>query len=376
VVARRHEILRTGVAVDDGRPYQFLADIPEPELVVSAEAPHAIAAQDALPFDLARPPLWRAALHPCAGGSSRLAVTLDHLICDGTGAAVLMGEVVAAYEAARSGQLPSLPPVPVQFADFAVWQRAHVTDDVLRRQLAWWTELLDGMPVGPVVPFDHVPDRPTRRIASRPFVIGPETRERLDDVARATGSTVFTVAVAAASALFGRHTGATDVVMSTTLSGRTRAELEDLVGMFSGIGRLRTDLSGDPSFTEIVGRTRERVLGMFDHQDIPFMTVRRAVLPDFPTGPLAVAAALPVEFQYFHVSQDQELHFRGQLHPLSLTLLDDGQRISGGWSWKLDFYDPSTVDRLARGLERLLEAVGTDPSPRFSELPVTRLGPG
>jgi non-ribosomal peptide synthetase component F len=159
--------------------------------------------------------------------------------------------------------------------------------------------------------------------------------------------------------------------MSTTLSGRNRAELEDLVGMFSGIGRLRTDLSGDPAFAEVVVRSRDRVLGMFENQDVPFMRVRRALLPDFPTGGVALAAALPVEFQYFHTGDDQELFFRGQLHPLSLTVLDEGARLTGTWSYKLDFYEPSTVDRLAADLERLLAAVAADPSLRFSDLPVS-----
>ncbi|MGI8807425.1 MAG: amino acid adenylation domain-containing protein [Acidimicrobiales bacterium] len=379
-VVDRHEILRCGFVVDDGRPRQFLAGAADVELLVTElgqdELDRAIGEQDGRPFDLARPPLVRAGLYIVDDGSARFAVTLDHLVCDGTGAAIFMSELQAAYDADRTGGAPSLPPLIVQFPDFARWQRAHVTDDILRRQLGWWGEILDGMPLGPVVAFDHVPDAPTRRIASRAVAVGPETRARLEEVARATGSTLFTVGVAAAAALFGRHGGSTDVVMSTTLSGRTRAELEDLVGMFSGIGRLRTDLSGDPTFTEIVSRTRERVLGMFDNQDIPFMQVRRALLPDFPTGGPEVAAALPVEFQYFHVSQDQELFFRGQLHPLSLTLLDDGTRISGGWSYKLDYYEPSTVDRLAVDLERLLEAVGADPSLRFSELPVTPPPPG
>jgi len=230
------------------------------------------------------------------------------------------------------------------------------------------------MPLGPAVAFDHVPAMPTRRIASRAVAIGAGTRDRLEEVARATGSTVFTVAVAAVGALLGRYGGSTDVVMSTTLSGRNRAELEDLVGMFSGIGRLRTDLSGDPPFATIVTRARDRVLGMFENQDIPFMRVRRALLPDFPTEGLELAAALPVEFQYFHVSDDQELFFRGQLHPLSLTLLDDGTSITGEFSYKLDFYEPTTVDRLVGDLERLLDVVSADPSLRFSELPVTPPG--
>ena len=361
-VVDRHEILRTGFAVEDGRPYQFLAPASQVDVVIAGS----IAEQDAMPFDVGRPPLLRAGLHDRC-----LAVTLDHLVSDGTGAAIVMSELLHAYDAAVDGRSPALPPLPVQFGDVAVWQRSHVTDEVLDRQLAWWKDVLDGMPLGPGVPFDHVPDAPTRRIESRAFTVEPVVRERLEHIARATNGTVFTVAVAAASALFGRAGRSTDVVMSTTLSGRTRAELEDLVGMFSGIARLRTDLSGDPTFTEIVVRARERVLGMFDNQDIPFMRVRRALLPDFPTGGPELALALPTEFQYFHVSQDQELFFRGQLHPLSLTLLDDGIRITGEWSWKLDFYEASTIERLAAGFERLLDAVGADPSLRFSELPVT-----
>jgi hypothetical protein len=143
--------------------------------------------------------------------------------------------------------------------------------------------------------------------------------------------------------------------------------------MFSGIGRIRTDLSGDPPFTAVVDRARDHILGMFENQDVPFMRVRRALLPDFPTGGAAVAAAVPIEFQYFHVrpETDVELFFRGQLHPLSLTLLDDGRAISGELSYKLDFYEPATVDALASGLERVLDAVAGDPSARLSDLPVT-----
>ncbi len=379
----RHEVLRIGFALDDGRPRQFVdPSAAVPVAIVdlggepSAELPRRIAEQDAAPFDLSRPPLVRAGLFVLDEASARLAVTFDHLICDGTGAAVFMTELVATYESFAAGRAPDLPPLTIQFADFALWQRSQVTDDVLDRQLAWWARTMAGMPLGPVVPFDHVPEVPTRRIASRAVAVGAGTRDRLEGVARATGSTVFTVVAAAVAALLGRHGDSTDVVMSTTLSGRTRVELEDLVGMFSGIGRLRTDLSGDPTFSATVVRARERILGMFENQDIPFMRVRRALLPDWPTGGLEVAAALPVEFGFFHVSEDQELFFRGQLHPLSITLIDDGTAISGSFSYKLDFYDSATVDRLAGDLERLLDAVGADPSLRLSQLAVTRPGRG
>ena len=353
-VVARHEMLRTGFT--DG-PSQFVAPISgAPVVLAGPEA--TVAAQDAEPFELSRPPLVRPVLYP----DGLLAVTFDHLICDGTGAEIFLTEVLDAYEGRP------LRPLPIQFADFAVWQRAHVTEKVLARKLEWLRGFLAGMPLGPAVPFDHVPEVLTRRIASRSFTVDAGMRARLDDLARATGSSVFTVTAAAAGALFGRCAKSTDVVMSTTLSGRTRAELEDLVGMFSGIGRLRTDLSGAPPFTDLVTRTRERVLGMFEHQDIPFMRVRRAVLPDFPTSPKEVAAALPAEFQYFHVGRHHELYFRGQLHPLSLTLLDDGARMIGEWSYKLDYYEPATVSRLAADFERVLEAVAADPSRRLSEL--------
>jgi acyl carrier protein len=382
VLVRRHEILRTGFRVVGGSPRQLVAPPADIALTVADLGGEAVAeadrddelrrrigAQDAAPFDLDRPPLVRAGLFRLGDRGSVLAVTFDHLVADGTGASIFMSELVSAQEAMAAGHAPSLPPLRVQFADFAVWQRSHLGDEVLRRQLGWWVEALRGMPLGPALPFDRVPTAPSRRIATESLTVGAPTRARLDQVARATGGTVFAVAVAAVAVLLGRKGGTTDVVLSTTLSGRNRVELEPLVGMFSGIGRIRTDLSGDPPFTTVVDRARRWVLGMFENQDIPFMRVRRELFPHFPGGP-ALAGALPVEFQYFHTTPgpDQEFYFRGQLHPLSITLLDDGHEITGELSFKLDFYDRATIEGLARALERLLAAVGEEPSLRVSEL--------
>ena len=370
----RHEVLRTAFGADEaGRPYQrpvaAVADVAV--AVAHLDGADRVASQDAEPFDLARPPLLRAGLYPADDGSTGLAVTFDHLVCDGTGAAIFMEELGEVYAAVAEGRRPSLPPLPIQVADFAAWQRTRVTEHVLRRQLGWWVGSLAGTALGPTVPFDRTPATPTRRIEKTAVASSAGTRAGLDAVARATGSTVFTVAAAAVSALLGRHGATSDVVMSTTLSGRTRTELEGLVGLFSGIGRIRTDLSGDPPFADLVGRTRDFVLGMFENQDIPFMHVRRALYPDFPAGGMALAAALPVEFQFFHVDEGPELYFRGQLHPLSVTLLDDGAQLTGRFSYKLDFYRPETIARLAADLEHLLDAVASDPSRRLSQLPLS-----
>lgn len=369
----RHEILRTAFGVDEaGRPYQSPVAAADVDVAVAhLDGAGGVAAQDAAPFGLARPPLLRAGLYPRGDGSTGLAVTFDHLVCDGTGAAIFMQELGEAYAAVVGGRRPSLSPLRIQFSDFADWQRSTVTADVLRRQLEWWAHALDGMALGPAVPFDRTPSTPTRRIEQTSVATSPETRAGLDALARATGSTVFTVAAAAVSALLGRHGATSDVAMSTTLSGRTRTEAEGLVGLFSGIGRIRADLSADPPFAELVARTRDFVLGLFENQDIPFMQVRRALFPEFPTGGPALAAALPVEFQFFHVADEPELHFRGQLHPLSVTLLDDGARLTGRFSYKVDFYRPETIAGLAADLERLLDAVASDPSRRLSQLPVS-----
>ena len=381
----RHETLRTSIVVEDGLPAQAVA----PRLPVGLEVadlgttPHAererevrrrTAEQDALAFDLSRPPLFRAQLLHLDQTSSQLVVTLDHLICDGTSAEVFVTELADVYESLRSGREPRLLPLEVQFADFALWQRRWLTEEVLQRQLAWWVEKLDGMPLGPAIPFDHVPATPTRRIAFRPFGAAPDTCALLQRLARRSHSSVFIVCAAAVQAVLGREGGTTDVVVSTTLSGRQRVEVDGLISMFAGVGRIRTDLGGDPAFTDVVSRARASVLGLFEHQDVPFMQVRRAVVPDFPTDPLGVAAAVPVELGYFHTGRSAaaapELFFRGQLHPLSIVLRDDGEQISGEVGYKLDYYEETTINRLVAALDQVLRAVARDPSLRLSQLPV------
>ncbi|MDQ4130301.1 MAG: amino acid adenylation domain-containing protein [Actinomycetota bacterium] len=399
-VVERHETLRTHFGSDSGTPYQSVASSLPVELSVCdlRSLPHGerdrellrrIAAQDATPFDLAQAPLFRVRLYRLAQERSVVAVTFDHLICDGTSAYIFLSELTAAYEALAVGREPVLRPLAVQYPDFALWQREWLTEERLARELEYWKRKLAGMPLGPAVPFDRVPDEPTRRIVKRPVSVPPDGYEGLQRLARATRSTGFVVMVATVQALFSRVGGLTDVVLSTTLSGRQRSELEGLIGCFHGVGRIRTDLSGDPPFETIVSRARESVLGLFEHQDVPFMRVRQAALPDFPKGGPELLAAVPVEFQYFHTTHDEwapgagvverpgaakgpdELFFRGHLHPLNVTFLDDGSQLWGELSYKVDFYDAATVDSLADGLRRVLGAVTQDPRLRLSELPVT-----
>ncbi|MBA3748901.1 MAG: hypothetical protein H0W96_15625 [Solirubrobacterales bacterium] len=399
-LTQRHETLRTSFHSDGGAPYQSVApsvaldfdlcdlrDLPAGE---PREELHArVGAQDAEAFDLAQAPLWRSRLYRSADGSEMLAVTFDHLVCDGTSAYIFLSEVVAAYEALVAGDEPALRPLAVQYPDFALWQRDWLSEERLAAQLAYWKRKLAGMPLGPAMPLDRVPEKPTRRIATEPISVIGDAYAGLRDLARETGGTVFVVVAAALNALFHRAAGVTDVVLSTTLSGRQRSQLDGLVGCFHGVGRLRTDLSGDPSFETVVERMRETVIGLFEHQDIPFMRVRQAVLPDLPRGGPALLAAVPVELQYFHTAHDEwtpgagvverpgpdrgpdDLFFRGHLHPLNVTCLDDGERLWGQFSYKVDFYDRETIRRLAADLDLVLSAVVANPRARLSQLPVT-----
>ena len=402
-MVERHESLRTGFGVDAGDAYQFVAATAPVELAVSAvdgataadveaELHRRVAEQDATPFDLGSPPLWRAQLIVLPDGRSQLAVTFDHLIVDMTSAYIFLGEVATAYEAVADGRAPELSPLEVQYADFAVWQRSWLTDERLAEQYEYWREVLTGMPLGPAVPFDHVPTTPTRRIAKRAVAVPPDLYTRLQAVARSAQATPFVVVTAAAKALLSRYGGLTDIVLSTTLSGRQRNECEGVIGMFAGVARMRTDLSGDPTFATVVERVRDTVLGLFEHQDVPFMKVRDTLFPDFPRQGdyVRTASAIPIELLYFHAAHDHwapgsgvverpgsgeavdDLFFRGQLQPLSLTFVDDGSQMWGHLSYKLDFYDEATVEDLAAGLERLLAAVAANPDLRISELPVNR----
>ena len=396
-VAQRHLILNAHFLTDGERPLQSLAPPAAPALAVHDLEPLApedqltrsrelVVEQDSLPFDVSQAPLWRASLMLTANGQSLLAVTLDHLICDGTSAYILLSELTDAYESIAAGRTPARRPLPVQYVDFARWQRAWFTEERLRPQLDYWRHTLAGMPLGPGLRFDHVPERPSRQIRMLRVSIDSVLYREIGRVARDTDSTRFVVTAAAVQALVSRTGGRDDAVLSTTLSGRRRAELDGLIGCFHGVGRIRTNLGGDPTFAEVIARVREAVIGLFEHQDVPFMRIRQAVLSDLPAGGPALLAAVPIELQYFHTAHDQwapgagvverpgpepgpdSLFFRGHMHPLLITFLDDGTALWGELSYKVDFYETRTIERLGSGLQRLLRAAVRNSSMRLSAL--------
>ncbi|HST62170.1 MAG TPA: condensation domain-containing protein, partial [Longimicrobium sp.] len=257
-IVRRHEALRTVFTEVDGSPVQVvtpfdgfvlpvedLAHVAESER--DAEVRRRAEEEAGRPFDLAAGPLFRAALLRLGGEDHVLLLSMHHIVSDGWSLGVLFREFSALYEAYREGGESPLPELAVQYADYAVWQREQLEGEVLDRQLAYWREHLSGVPELLELPTDHPrPPVQTYRGASVPVELSPELLERLLALGQSEGATLYMVVLSAFQVLLGKYAGSDDVVVGSPIAGRTRGEVEALIGLFVNTLVLRTDLSGDP----------------------------------------------------------------------------------------------------------------------------------
>ncbi|HEV7515038.1 MAG TPA: amino acid adenylation domain-containing protein, partial [Thermoanaerobaculia bacterium] len=303
-IVRRHETLRTTFATVSGRPVPCLApavaaDLQKidlgalPEETRSREERRLAREEARRPFDLARGPLFRAALLQGASEAHAVLVTLHHIVSDGWSTGVLVRELGALYGAFAAGRPSPLPELPVQYADFAVWQRRWLSGDTLAGELAYWRQALAGLP-----PLDLPTDRPrppvlTSRGSFRSLALPAELSDALGRMARASGATLYMSLLAVFAALLARYTGREDVAVGSPIANRTHREIEGLIGFFVNTLVLRTDLSarpaaggrdGGPTFRELLARVRSTALGAFAHQDLPFEKVVEALQPERDTS--------------------------------------------------------------------------------------------
>jgi amino acid adenylation domain-containing protein len=388
-VVRRHEVLRTGFASVEGRPVQRIApesgwDLPAIDLGAlpadrrEAEMRRLVTAQARRPFDLGRPPLLRASLLRLGDAEHVLIFALHHIASDGWSMGVLTGEVAQLYAAFASGKPSPLPELPVQYADFAVWQRSWLRGEVLESQLAYWRRGLAGAP-----PVELPTDRPrppvqTFRGALFRSRLSAELSAALAALGRERSSSLFMVLFTGFDALVSRYTGLEDLVVGTPIAGRTRAVLERLIGFFVNTLVLRTDLSGDPTVAEMLARVRETAVGAYSHQDLPFEHLVEKLQPqrDLSRNPLFqlmfnLLGAPPgkVESQGLTLSR---LESAGgtSLFDLQVYLTDTGAGIAASWEYATDLFDASTIARLAGHFTTLLEGMVADPEARLAALPL------
>ncbi len=402
-VIARHEVLRTRFEVLDGHPVQVIAppsasSPPEPTLPIvdlhshapEAREPEALrlaTAEAQRPFDLVRGPLLRATLLKLDANDYVLLLTLHHTIADGWSTAVLVRELTAHY-AALSAPL-SAPPVgqsalPIQYADFAHWQRRwlHGAGDggesPLQRQLAYWRRQLADLPTLDL-PTDYArPAKLTFHGATSTFTIPAALRDQLNALNRREGVTLFMTLLAAFQVVLSRYSRQTDLVVGSPIANRRWESIEPLIGCFVNTLVLRGDLSGNPTFQELLRRVREVCLGAYAHQDLPFEQLVEALQPqrDLSRQPL---------FQVLFILQNMTMPElvvadlavrplkidRGTAtFELALNLLETPEGLVGEVEYRTDLFAATTIERMVAHLRMVLEAAIADPRRRLSDLPL------
>jgi amino acid adenylation domain-containing protein len=388
-IVRRHEVLRTTFALRSGRPVQVIGQPEQFELPVldlgemgeaarATELQRLLAAEALRPFDLSKGPLLRAGLIRLGEEQHVLHSTMHHIISDGWSMGVLVREVVALYEAFSAGRPSPLAELPIQYADFAYWQRRWLTGDVLDRQLTYWRGQLGGMPA-----FDLPTDRPrpavqSYRGARQPFALTECLSVALTELSRREGVTLHMTLLAAFQTLLYRYTDQEDIAVGSAIANRNHAGIENLIGFFVNMLVLRTDLSGNPSFRKLLGRVREVCLGAYAHQDVPFeklveelQTERDLSRPPFFNVVFqSLNNPMPaLEFSGLRVTPvDVQL---GMPHfDLILSVAESKRVLAGTLEYNTDLFDSSTACRMLEHFETLLEAVVEQPERGLLEFPL------
>jgi amino acid adenylation domain-containing protein len=386
-IVRRHEVLRTTFPSVEGRAAQVIAPsllLPLPvvnldeldEAAREAEALRLARAEAERPFDLSRGPLVRVSLLRLSEEEHILLFNMHHIISDGWSIGVLINEVAALYGAFLEGRPSPLAELPIQYADFAHWQREWLRGPTLAAQLDYWKQQLSGAPPLLELPLDRPrPARQTFDSAKLPIEIPASLTAGLKSLSRQTGCTLFMTLLAAYKLLLSHRSGMGDIVVGTDIANRNRYEVEKLIGFFINQLVLRTKLSGDPSFEELLGRVREVTLGTYAHQDMPFDRLVEAlkVERNLQYSPLfqvkfvfqnAPVSALELPNLAVNVIGINSGTTRTDLQ---LTLMEAGEKLQGWLEYNSQLFDAATVARMRDDLLLLLDRAATQPSARLSE---------
>jgi amino acid adenylation domain-containing protein len=389
-VVARHEVLRTTIREVDGSPVQVVSDsaslsLPVLDLSEKGEAGRAeeirrfIVNQAQKPFDLTSELMLRAALLQTGKDEHVLVLATHHVASDGWSSGLLLRELAAIYGAVCQKRSSPLPELPIQYADFAVWQRSALQEQTLGLQLAYWKKQLQGLPEVLQLPSDRPrPSIQSFRGAREPIRLHAELTTALRKLSQRESATLFMTLLAAFKMLLFRYSGQEDVVVGVPVANRTKPELENLIGFFVNNLVLRTNLSGDPSFTELIGRIREVALGAYAHQDVPFEKLVEELQPE---RTLSHTPLFQVMFG-FQNARRETVDFPGLVlrsldvdsatakFDLFLSLVEEADSIRGALEYNTDLFEHETVTRMIGNYLTLLEAVCAHPESRLSKLPL------
>lgn len=384
-IVRRHAALRTTFVAEDGRPLQIvsaqgrfpiekqdLRDRPDPE----AEAHRLADELVGQPFDLEHGPLVRALLLRLAEREYVLQLVFHHIVCDGWSHVVVLRELATLYRAHVRGEEPQLAEPSVQYPDYARWQRSRLDGPALEEKIAHWRERLGDIPAALELPADRPrPPIPSYRGATRRTRLTTETAAAIRSFGRTHGATPFSTLLAVFDVLLFRYSGQETIVVGSTAAARDRPELEDGVGLFASTVVLRCDLSGEPTFGELLARVRDVVLDAIAHQDAPFERLVAELQPDRDLSRHPLFQVFFAQVPYAPLSLDGAEPFDASpptaRFDLTLWMEEEAaEELELVWEYSTDLFDDRTIEQLERHFLRLLDAVLADPEQRITELPL------
>lgn len=385
-IIRRHEILRTTFRLVNNQPVQIIAEqlmlkLPIVDVSTSSADEREVmqfATEEAQrPFDLETGPLVRARLLRLNAEEWVLMFTMHHIIADGWSMGVLVNELGQLYEAFAADRPSPLQELPVQYADYAIWQREWLQGEVLQTQVDYWRTQLADAPADLQLPVDR-PETPNRRAAgaSYDFTIPSDVAARLREICRSEETTLFMVMLTAFSLLLSRYSGQENILVGTMIAGRQRLELERLIGFFVNTLVLRVDLNGAPDFHELLPRVRQTTLAAYAHQDVPFEKLVSELQPErsLSQNPFFKTAVLVQNIRR------SDLKLEGlqleRIEPDAMTAkfdlyfvvaeLDTG--MAGSFVYSTDLFNASTIAAMTESLQKILrQATGTDAAPIETE---------
>jgi len=389
-IITRHEALRTNFITVDGKAIQIiheeldwklsvvdLKDLSTNEIEITAQ--QIVQKQTIEPFDLANESLIRTTLIMLSETEHILLVCMHHIVSDAWSIGVFVQELTALYNAYAQGQSSPLAPLAIQYADFALWQRDWLQGDVLQKQLTYWQQQLKDAPDLLVLPTDRPrPAVQTFNGAHIEFALSVELTAKLTKLSQQQGVTLFMTLLAAFNTLLHRYTGTEDILVGTPSANRDRSEIEGLIGFFVNTLVMRTDVSGNPSFSELLTRVREVAMEAYTHQHLPFEMLVEALQPqrDLSHTPL---------FQVMFILQNaptSELELTGlsvsslpietatAKFDLTLAMQNTATGLAGAWEYNTDLFDPSTIERMTGHFLTLLEAIVAHPNQQIAQLPI------